>query len=267
MRFSYRKIVVLIILVLTIGSALGQSTIESISKNMVLVKGGSFVMGCTTEQTDCYASEKPTHKVTVSSFMICKYEVTNAQYASIMGSFPVRFSSMPKGCASCPVDYTDWNVVLDFINKLNAKTGKSYRLPTEAEWEFAARGGLKSKGYKFSGSDDVNKVAWQLDNAKSSTHPVGTLLPNELGLYDMSGNVAEWCSDWYSEDYYSKSVANDPKGPENPPAKLGDYKIDRGGGFNTYSKNCNVSGRGGTHVSGATDGNSGIGFRLVLDVK
>ncbi|MBQ3247459.1 MAG: SUMF1/EgtB/PvdO family nonheme iron enzyme, partial [Alistipes sp.] len=170
---------------------------------MVFVKGGTFTMGATAEQgSDADSDEKPAHSVTVSNFYIGKYEVTQAQWEAVMGKNPSRF----KG-DNLPVERVSWNDIQKFIEKLNAKTGKRYRLPTEAEWEYAARGGNQSKGYKYSGSNDIGSVAWYTDNSSSPTHPVGQKQPNELGLYDMSGNVYEWCSDWHGS-YSSGSQTN-----------------------------------------------------------
>ncbi|MDR3328918.1 MAG: SUMF1/EgtB/PvdO family nonheme iron enzyme [Prevotellaceae bacterium] len=223
----------------------------SFERDMVAVQGGTFTMGCTGEQgSDCDSDEKPAHSVTVSSFNIGKYEVTQAQWTAIMGSNP---SSFKKG-DSYPVESVSWNDVQNFISKLNAATGKRYRLPTEAEWEFAARGGTRSSGYKYSGSNSVGSVAWYTDNSSSTTHPVGAKQANELGIYDMSGNVREWCSDWYGD--YSSSSQYDPKG-----ASSGSYRVDRGGGWYSTAANCRVAFR-----SNRTPGNSGnnLGFRLVL---
>jgi sulfatase modifying factor 1 len=200
-------------LVLTVSSdVFGQ--IPSIE--MVRVEGGSFTMGCQDgRDKDCRDSEKPTRTVQISGFSIGKYEVTQAQWRAVMGSDP----SDNKGCDLCPVDNVSWDDVQEFIQKLNALTDQRYRLPTEAEWEYAARGGNQSQGYLYSGSNNIDEVAWYMSNAESgnthgsekTTRPVGGKRPNELGLYDMSGNVWEWCSDLYGS-YPSKDEVN-PKGP------------------------------------------------------
>jgi formylglycine-generating enzyme required for sulfatase activity len=200
--------------------------IQKLRSDMVYVQGGTFTMGCTSEQVnDCYDWEKPSHQVTLSSFYINKYEVTQALWSAVMGSNPSGFS----GCDQCPVEQVSWNAVQEFIKKLNSMTGKNYRLPTEAEWEYAARGGRSSRGYKFSGSNNPGQVAWFNDNGSEKTHPVGQKQANELGLYDMSGNVWEWCSDWY-EDYNSQSQT-DPKGPSS-----GSGRVGRGGGWDDESR-------------------------------
>ncbi|HDP98542.1 MAG TPA: hypothetical protein ENN22_05075, partial [bacterium] len=155
--------------------------------DMVFVAGGTFMMG-----SNEYDNEKPIHKVYVDDFYIGKYEVTQKQWFEIMGSNPSRF----KG-DNLPVERVSWNDVQEFIRKLNAKTGGNFRLPTEAEREYASRGGSRSAHFKYSGSNNVDNVAWYDNNSGRKTHPVGTKQPNELGLYDMSGNVWEWCSDWY----------------------------------------------------------------------
>lgn len=196
-----------------VSSGLAQTSGNDTDIPMVYVEGGTFTMGCTSEQGDeCDDDEKPTHKVTLSSYYIGRTEVTQAQWKAVMGSNP----SDIKG-DSWPVESVDFKEVIAFIRKLNAKTGKNYRLPTEAEWEFAARGGNQSKGYKYSGSDTADIVAWYGDNSSNKTHPVGTKAPNELGIYDMSGNVSEWCSDWYG--YYSSFPQTNPRG--------GDFKFQR----------------------------------------
>jgi formylglycine-generating enzyme required for sulfatase activity len=216
---------------------------------MVFVQGGTFTMGCTSEQSDCYDWEKPAHKVTVSSFNIGKYEVTQAQWVAIMGNNPSAF----KG-DNLPVETVSWNDVQEFIRRLNTKTGKQYRLPTEAEWEYAAHGGNKSSGYKYSGGNNIGNVAWYGDNSGSTTHAVGTKQANELGIYDMSGNVWEWCSDWY--DAYSSASQTNPTGTSS-----GSARVNRGGGWYNRASGCRVSAR-----SSNSPGSSyiGLGFRLVV---
>ncbi|MCR9098995.1 MAG: SUMF1/EgtB/PvdO family nonheme iron enzyme [bacterium] len=209
--------------------------IEALERSMVRVSGGSFTMGCTSEQSNCDDDEKPAHRVELSSYRIGKYEVTQAQWEAVMGSNPSKFS----GCSSCPVEQVSWNDVQEFIRKLNRMTGGSYRLPTEAEWEYAARGGSRSRGYKYSGSNNLGSVGWWYDdNSGNKTHPVGKKSPNELGLYDMSGNVWEWCSDWYDSDYYSSSSGRNPKGPGR-----GTYRVIRGGGWINDARSCRASRR------------------------
>jgi formylglycine-generating enzyme required for sulfatase activity len=203
-------------------------TVISAEPEMVLIEGGTFDMGCTDDE--CVEYELPTHKVTLSSYKIAKYQVTQQQWEAVMGKNP----SDNKG-DDHPVEKVSWNSVQQFIQKLNTATGKSYRLPTEAEWEFAARGGNQSKGYKYSGSDDINAVAWHRENSGNRTHPVGKKEPNELGIYDMSGNVFEWCSDWYG--LYTEDSQTNPVGPAS-----GTTHIIRGGAFSNATPNrCRVS--------------------------
>ena len=217
---------------------------------MVYVSGGTFTMGATSEQgSDAYDREKPAHSVTLSGYYIGKYEVTQALWKAVMGSNPSYF----KG-DNLPVEFVSWNEVQEFLRKLNAMTGKRYRLPTEAEWEFAARGGNSSRGYKYSGSNSLGNVAWYYDNSGSGTHAVGTKSPNELGIYDMSGNVCEWCQDWNGS--YSSSSQRNPKGPNS-----GSYRVYRGGSWNGNARSCRVSFR--YHFTPGLR-NNGIGFRLVL---
>ncbi len=221
---------------------------DPFANDMVYVQGGTFTMGATSEQGSEYDSdERPTHQVTVSSFYISKYEVTQKQWVEIMGSNPSYF----KG-DNLPVERVSWNDVQEFIQKLNAKTGKNYRLPTEAEWEYAARGGNKSKGYKYSGSNNIGEVAWYYGNSGSTTHPVGRKEKNELGLFDMSGNVWEWCSDWYG--IYGSGSQTNPKGPTS-----GSFRVLRGGSWFINARYCRVSSRDGYGPDGR-DGN--CGFRL-----
>jgi formylglycine-generating enzyme required for sulfatase activity len=224
---------------------------QAYEPEMIFVEGGTFRMGCTGEQgSDCDNDEKPPHAVTVSSFKLSKYEVTQAQWRAVMGNNPSYFS----GCDNCPVENVSWNDIQAFISKLNSMTGKTFRLPTEAEWEYAARGGIKSRGYKFSGSNDLGSVAWYTDNSGKKTHPIGEKQPNELGFYDMSGNVWEWCADWYGT-YPSYEVRN-PKGPES-----GSFRVLRGGSWNHDASNCRIAYRG----NGTPDYRENyFGFRVVL---
>ena len=225
--------------------------LNKLINNMVYVEGGTFTMGGTAEQNgDMDYNEEPSHNVTLSSYYICKYEVTQALWRAVMGSNP----SYKKG-DKLPVECVSWDDCQTFINRLNSYTGRNFRLPTEAEWEFAARGGKNSRHYKYSGSNNINDIAWYHDNSGTPTprhvHPVGCKRPNELGLYDMSGNVCEWCNDWY-DSYRSYSQTN-PTGPVT-----GTYHVKRGGSWNDYARYC----RSSTRYDGAT--NSEIGLRLVL---
>jgi len=226
--------------------------VNIIEPEMVFVQGGTFWMGCTAEQqANCDDDEKPAHQVTVSSFNIGKYEITQGQWKALMGNDPSYFA---KGGDNYPVEMVKWDDVQEFIRRLNKATGKRYRLPTEAEWEYAARGGAKSKGYKYSGSNNLNNIAWHLDNSGDKTRPVGTKQPNELGIYDMSGNVWEWCSDWY--DDYTKSPKRDPLG-----ASSGDNRVYRGGGWGSTALGCRVTYRDNGTPSSLYNS---LGFRVVL---
>jgi len=224
---------------------------SAIEPEMVFVKGGTFRMGATSEQGyNVYNDEKPAHSVTLSDYYIGKYEVTQAQWEAVMGNNPSNFKRDPNR----PVEQVSWNDVQEYITKLNQLTGKTYRLPTEAEWEYAARGGSSSRGYKYSGSNTLSDVAWYDDNSNDETHPVGTKNPNELGIYDMSGNVYEWCSDWYGA--YSSNSQTNPQGPSE-----GSGRVGRGGGWDGGAGLCRVSIRYGER---ADDRSSVLGFRLVL---
>jgi formylglycine-generating enzyme required for sulfatase activity/predicted Ser/Thr protein kinase len=221
---------------------------------VVDVAGGTFTMGCTSEQSDCGDNEKPPHQVTLSSYKIGKYEVTQAQWKAVMGSNPSHFNGYFNTCENCPVENVSWNDVQEFIQGLEAKSGKKYRLPTEAEWEFAARGGNNSNKSKYSGSNILDEVAWYDGTSGSKIHSVGGKKPNELGIYDMSGNVWEWCSDWYGE--YNTQAQNNPTGPAN-----GSLRVLRGGGCFSLPQFCRVSFR---YYYNPDVRNDGIGFRLVL---
>jgi len=222
-------------------------TVLSLSApTLINVKGGTFTMGCTGE--DCFSWELPSHQVTLSDYKISKYPVTQAQWEAIMGSNP----SFYKG-DSLPVETVNWTEVQDFIKKLNIVTSRNYRLPTEAEWEYACRGGTNSAQYTYSGSNNVDEVAWYKENSNSKTHPVGKKTPNKLGIYDMSGNVWEWCSDWYAS--YTNSPKTNPTGPQE-----GTLRVIRGGSWSNEAKRCSVSNRG---TADPESGHSGLGFRLV----
>lgn len=216
---------------------------------MVYVQGGTFRMG----SNDGVANEKPVHTVTVNSFYIGKYEVTQKQWREVMGSDPADLYN--KGCDNCPVERVSWNDIQEFISKLNEASGKRYRLPTEAEWEFAARGGIKSRGYPYAGSNTISDVAWYTDNSNSKTHPVGQKAPNELGLYDMSGNVWEWCADSYTGDYSPRSPRS------NPDNKMqNSSRILRGGSWDDFPSYCRVACRFNFTVYSR---NYDLGFRLI----
>ena len=224
--------------------------IKKLAANMVYVEGGTFTMGATPEQgSDVEDNEKPTHKVTLSDFYIGKYEVTQAEWKAVMGKNPSHF----KG-DNFPVENVSWSDCEEFIRKLNELTGKNFRLPTEAEWEYAARGGRHSYGVKYAGGSDIDNVAWHADNGNNTTHPVGTKRANELGLYDMSGNVWEWCQDWYGS--YSSSSQTNPAGPGS-----GSERVLRGGGWSNVVGGCHVSHRGS---STPDDADNNIGLRLVF---
>ncbi|MCL2289548.1 MAG: SUMF1/EgtB/PvdO family nonheme iron enzyme [Bacteroidetes bacterium] len=205
---------------------------DPIEPEMVLVEGGTFIMGCTDGQ--CWNNELPAHLVTVSSFKIAIYPVTQKQWVSLMGNNP----SYHEG-DDMPVHYVSWNNVQEFIRILNAATGKSYRLPTEAEWEYAARGGNQSMKYRYSGSNNINEVAWYERNSKRSVQPVGTKKPNELGIYDMSGNVREWCQDEYRRIYTNEPQTN----PQGPPIGTHSARMMRGGDACDTIGFCRVSTR------------------------
>lgn len=206
-------------------------TVNGVQFTMVAVEGGTFTMGATSEQdSDAEEDEKPAHKVTLSDYYIGQTEVTQALWKAVMGSNP----SNHKG-DNFPVECVSWNDCQEFIQKLNQLTGKQFRLPTEAEWEYAARGGRKSRGYKYAGGILIASVAWYYDNS-GGTHPVATKQANELGVYDMSGNVWEWCSDWYGD--YQSSSQSDPQGPSS-----GFCRVLRGGSCDFNAGRCRVSSR------------------------
>ena len=199
-------------------------TVNGVIFKMVEVEGGTFQMGSNTGKDN----EKPVHSVTLSSYSIGETEVTQALWYAVMGSNPSTVIGDNR-----PVQNVSWDDCQTFIQKLYNLTGKKFRLPTEAEWEFAARGGKKSKGYKYSGSNTIGDVAYWVSNS-TSTHEVATKSPNELGIYDMSGNVEEWCQDWYGS--YSSGAHTNPTGPDS-----GNYRVMRGGSWNNDSIYCGVT--------------------------
>lgn len=222
---------------------------------MMMVPGGSFDMGCNHQSSlkHSYEESKPIHRVTVDTFYMGKFEVTQRLWVAVMGSNPSFWQSND----SLPVEQVSYSDVQIFIARLSQMTGYRFRLPTEAEWEFAARGGNKSHGtaFPYPCTGDLGSVAWYGMNSNNVTHPVGRLKPNELGLHDMAGNVWEWCSDWFGP--YSKEHQNNPRGP-----KHGDSRILRGGCMNSPSWGCAVSDRSWYHPD---HGYGFHGFRLVLD--
>ncbi|MBR6078736.1 MAG: SUMF1/EgtB/PvdO family nonheme iron enzyme [Treponema sp.] len=247
----------------TANSSTTTSSTQSIKPDFKLVEGGTFQMGD--------SDEKPVHTVTVSSFYMCDHEVTQKEYRDVMGTNPSRFSGDNR-----PVECVSWYNAVEYCNKLSIKEGltpcytingssttcnfkaNGYRLPTEAEWEYAARGGKKSNGYTYAGSNDINSVAWYTSNTNdTSTRDVKTKTPNELGLYDMSGNVWEWCWDWKGS--YSSGSQTDPVG-----ASSGSYRVARGGSWYNRSSGCRVANRGNSVPSNT---NYDVGFRVVRNAS
>ena len=231
-------------------------TVNGVTFTMIPVKGGTFKMGATSEQQDSDSDEKPVHSVTLSDYYIGETEVTQALWQAVMGSNPSHFKGKNK-----PVEMVSYDDCKAFINKLNTllanqlPAGRKFRLPTEAEWEYAARGGNQSNGYRHSGSNTLGDVAWYCDNSRSKTHPVKQKQPNELGIYDMSGNVWEWCSDWYG--IYPSSAQTNPTGPS-----LGSDRVLRGNCFSNFEQNFRVALRH-CNIPGNRKGTCGL--RLALD--
>ena len=235
---------------------------------MVHIPSATFTMGCYNEQSGCNNDEKPTHSVTLSAYEIGKYEVTQKEWLTIMSSNPSGFTGDNR-----PVERVSWNDAIEFCNRLSRSEGfqeaysgsgsnitcdfnsNGYRLPTEAEWEYAARGGSSSTNTKYSGSNTLESVAWYSSNSLTRTHAVGTKSPNQLGIYDMSGNVFEFCWDWYSSTYYNSANQTNPKGPVS-----GSNRIMRGGSWGSFGEYCRVANRSYNTPSNIQ---SDIGFRVV----
>ena len=235
--------------------------INGVKFNMKEVLGGTFIMGATEEQGNGLNEEYPVHQVTLNTYFIGTTEVTQELWLAVMGNNPSYYNGGIYGNnLKRPVERVSWNECIEFITKLNQMTGKNFRLPTEAEWEYAARGGKMSMGYRFAGSNSPYQVAWFFDNLPSQTYNtagccpqgVATLKPNELGIYDMSGNVYEWCNDWFGN--YSEDAQTNPIGPDS-----GTSHVARGGSWQVgefYSRvSCRVS---------SINGHDGLGFRLAL---
>ena len=221
--------------------------VEGVKFKMVEVEGGTFYMGSETG----YSNEMPVHEVKLNSFSIGQTEVTQELWEAVMRKNPSYFIGNNR-----PVEQVSWGDCQTFINELNMITGLNFRLPTEAEWEYAARGGNQSKGYTYSGSNNLREVGWYDIISDGATHDVATKAPNELGIYDMSGNVREWCQDWHGSSYYASSVINNPTGPSS-----GSGRVNRGGSWSNAATSCRCAIR----ISGAPSFTSyDLGFRLAL---
>lgn len=224
-------------------------TVNGVTFAMVNVEGGTFTMGANAGDTNASDNENPAHQVTVGAFAMGQTEVTQALWQAVMGTNPSHFVDANK-----PVEKVSWDDCQEFIAKLNEMTGKNFRLPTEAEWEFAARGGNKSNNYLYAGSNDIAQVAWYDDNSGDISQIVATKAANELGLFDMTGNVWEWCSDWFGD--YSADAQTNPAGPAT-----GEEKVLRGGSWCSSAKKCRNSKRFGAAPDFADDD---MGLRLAM---
>jgi len=231
---------------------LPQEVLSEFDKQFVRVDSGEFMMG--SNEGDVF--EKPVHKVRLTRpFFISRYETTQKVWIAVMESNPSSFVGTDR-----PVEKVSWNHCQRFISKLNQLTGRKYRLPTEAEWEYAARGGNKSQGFKYAGSNDPGEAGWTLDNAKE-TQPVGGKKPNELGLFDMTGNVYEWCEDAFDTKFYSVSPESDPLCDE-PGDPMKEYRVLRGGSWNDGKYSCRSASR---FRAGPENWDRSVGFRLVRE--
>lgn len=267
MDFLLNVIIVSVIVLFAAWAAYSEPT----NKNMVYVEGGTFQMGSGDDDNDASDNEKPMHQATVSSFYMGKYEVTQAEYKAIMGENPSNFTG-----DTLPVERVTWYDAVEYCNKRSEAEGltpcytidgtdvtcnwnaNGYRLPTETEWEYAARGGKNNSPYKRSGSDNADEVAWYYENSGSTTHEAGTKKANALGIYDMNGNVHEWCWDWY--DYYSGSSTE--RNPFDPAPDS--CRVIRGGCWSYYAKYCRCAYR----IGGPPDFRfMDLGFRITRSAK
>lgn len=233
-----------------------------INMKMIWVEGGEFLMGCTSEQGgNCMDDEKNVRRVTVDGFYIGMLELTQSQWEKVVGTSIYQQKSKVGENSTYgvgpdyPMYYVSWEEAMEFCRLLSNKTGKTYTLPTEAQWEYAARGGKKADGTKYAGSNMIDAVAWYGDNSGSSTHPCGTKRANALGIYDMSGNVYEWCKDWYRSSYTSYDT-NNPTGPSS-----GSYRVIRGSGWGSIAPDCRVAIR---NYGSPGYRDNYFGFRVVL---
>ena len=228
---------------------------------MVWIEGGTFTMGSNNAPegvSHSYDASRPEHQVSVGGFYLCRYEVTQGVWVAVMGENPAKFTPATGHSGDLlPVESVSWSDAQQFVAMLSQQTGMRFRLPTEAEWEYAARGGQKSQRLPYAGTGRgrLEHYGWFCVNSERCTHPVGTLLPNELGLYDMSGNVAEWCSDWMES--YSEGEQTNPRGPRE-----GESRVLRGGHYNSVSAACTVYDRSWYVPSGKSEY---FGLRLAMD--
>ena len=236
-------------------------TAWGVNMKMIWVEGGDFLMGCTSEQGgDCGSDEQNVRRVTVDGFYIGMLEVTQSQWEKVVATSIYQQKSKADASSTYgvgpdyPMYYVSWDEAMEFCRLLSNKTGRTYTLPTEAQWEYAARGGNKNEGVKYAGSNMIDAVAWYGSNSANTAHIVGSKRANALGIYDMSGNVWEWCKDWYADSYVSYDT-NNPVGPSS-----GSGRVRRGGGWSYAASNCRVAGR---YYSSPSDRDDYLGFRVV----